>query len=299
MTPAAANAPTASADRPLEVVAAGEILWDVFPDGARFGGAPANFACHYAALAGRATLFSAVGDDALGRRALEELTRRGVLTDHVRQSSDRATGVVAVTFDDRGQPRYAFGADEAWDHLAWSDSLDSLAREADAICFGTLGQRGAASRESIRQLLAAARHDCLRVLDLNLRPPFYSPALIAESLERCSVLKMNGAELIVVSEQLGLYGDERDQVAALAERFYLRAVAITRGEAGSLLWRDGERDEMTSLGVRVVDTVGAGDAFAAALVDGLLRELPLAQLHQRAARAAAQTCAHAGALPEP
>jgi fructokinase len=280
------------------IVGAGEILWDVFPDGARFGGAPANFACHTASLVGQAWVLSAVGADELGDKAIAELERRRVSVECVQRSEGHPTGVVTVSVDDRGQPSYAFGADEAWDRIAWTPAVASLAHKADAICFGTLGQRGEQSRATIRRFVASTRTDCLRVLDLNLRSTFFSPALIEDSLALCAVLKLNDAELAIVAEQLGFFGDEHQQVAAIAGKYRLDCVAVTRGAKGSLLWRQGERHEASAVAAKVVDTVGAGDSFAAALVDGLLRSLPLAEIHERAAQIAAFVCEHAGATPE-
>ena len=137
------------------IVGIGEILWDVFPDGPRFGGAPANFACSAAGLAGDAAdvfMVSSVGTDDLGKRAIDALQARNVNTSHV-TTQNKATGQVAVELDAVGRASYQFAADTAWDNIGWSPELENLAARTDALCFGTLGQRSTPSRATIRQFV--------------------------------------------------------------------------------------------------------------------------------------------------
>ena len=213
----------------FNLVGIGEILWDVFPDGARFGGAPANFASHAAALAGGASIVSCVGADDLGRQALAALAQHGVATDCVARLPDYPTGTVTVTVDALGQPDYRFGSDDAWDHLAWSDGLAQLARQTRAVCFGTLGQRGSVSRQTIRQFVAATPTEAWRVLDVNLRPPFFDEAVIRQSVAAANVLKLNDDELPIVAEICGVPGRGLEAMVGLANRYHLRAAALTRG----------------------------------------------------------------------
>jgi len=166
------------------IIGTGEILWDVFPDGPRFGGAPSNFACSVAELAGTSaevSIVSAVGDDDLGRRAISELEGHGVDTSCV-QIDRRETGQVLVDVDSKGVASYRFADDSAWDHLVWTESIERLASRADAVCFGTLGQRSAPSRETIRRLVETAPENAFRILDVNLRSPFFDDSLIRHSL---------------------------------------------------------------------------------------------------------------------
>ncbi len=222
------------------IVGIGEILWDVFPDGARFGGAPANFACHVAALGGGASIVSCVGQDPLGQQAISALAEHKVLTDYVARLPDWPTGTVTVEIDDQGQPAYRFGLNDAWDHLAWSAELAELARQTEAVCFGTLGQRCRESCASIRQFLAATPPACWRVCDINLRPPFYDDDVIRESVAAANVLKLNADELPIVAALCDVPGRDVDALARLARRFSLRAVALTRGAQGAVLLRGDE-----------------------------------------------------------
>ncbi|MBU6276276.1 MAG: carbohydrate kinase [Planctomycetes bacterium] len=282
------------------VVGLGEILWDVFPDGARFGGAPANFACSAAGLAGdtaRVCMAGAVGDDDLGRRALGELTSRGVGAEAV-AVLPKPTGRVDVTVDAAGHAAYVFAPDCAWDHVPWSGALERLARETSVVCFGTLGQRGPLSRATIRRFLAAVPPPALRILDINLRPPFWSPDVVRDSVPLANVVKCNDDELPVVAGILGLSGTPERILRDLVERFALRLAALTRGARGSLLvTADGHLSDLPGTPVEIVDTVGAGDAFTAALALGYRAGRPLESLHAHAERVAGFVCTRRGGTP--
>jgi len=280
------------------VVGLGEILWDVFPDGPRFGGAPANFACHVAALGGNSQIVSAVGRDELGQRALAELDNRHVGTRAVHRHQRRPTGTVTVSLDADGQASYEFAADTAWDALPWSEDLARLAERTLAVGFGTLGQRSKCSRETIRRFVVATPATALRVFDVNLRPPFVSDSVILESLTLSNVLKLNDEELPAVAALCDLSGSDVEVMRKLAEKFALRAVALTRGPDGAVLLRDGQISEHPGIETRVVDTVGAGDAFTAALVLGLLDGSDLGAINRSACRVAAFVCTQSGAAPQ-
>lgn len=284
---------------PRRVAAVGEILWDVFPDGPRFGGAPANFACTIAGLGGDSVgvaMVSAVGRDDLGDRAVTILDERLGHTDHV-QRNDAATGRVDVVLDEAGVPDYVFAEDSAWDRIAWEASLSEVAAGSSAVCFGTLGQRDARSRETIQRFVESVAADALRILDVNLRSPYDDPAVVRSSLPLANVLKLNDDELEVFRHVFDVGGTEVESLQALAERFDLEVVALTRGGEGSVLLRGDEVDERPGVPTTVVDTVGAGDAFTAALVLGLLEGWPLDVIHGRANRAAAFVCGQSGATP--
>ncbi len=219
--------------RPPTVVSVGEVLWDVFPDGARFGGAPANVACHAAALGARSVMVSQVGSDQLGSEAIEALRERGVVTDHVSVSATLPTGTVVVELDSAGKPSFSIGENVAWDHLAWSERLEELAVETDAVCFGTLGQRCESSRRVIEQFVSQTPPNCLRILDVNLRPPFYADELIERSLGKANILKLSDDELERVATACGLSGSEANLLDALTKRFSLQLIALTRGQRGA------------------------------------------------------------------
>jgi fructokinase len=286
-------------DRP-RVVGLGEILWDILPDGARhLGGAPLNAAVHAQAFGCTASVISAVGDDELGREAIKLLTERHRLdASAVAALRDRPTGAVDVRLQ-QGQPTYEFRAEVAWDFLEANDAARRVVQTADAIVFGTLAQRSAVSRRAIHDLLALARPSCLRVFDVNLRPPFYDEMIVRESLAQTDVLKLNDDELPIVLAAAGLAAGPDWATELLQALPHLRVVALTRGARGSTLF-SGERTAghtLPACQVAVKDTVGAGDAFTAALIVGLLSGWSLEAIHDRAVAAAAFVCTQSGATP--
>ncbi|MCG8585221.1 MAG: carbohydrate kinase [Pirellulales bacterium] len=294
-----------NSDTPCAIVGLGEVLWDVFPDGPRFGGAPANFACATAELLKlrlaskprlRVAMASGVGQDDLGRRAIEALAVRGVDTQCVAELS-HATGTVTVALDNDGGASYEFASDTAWDNLEWNDTWASLAQQTVAVCFGTLGQRCEMSRATIQQFVNSVPQSALRVFDVNIRRPFISDEVILSSLKLANILKLNDEELPVVASLCGHTGSGADVLRTLADRFELMAVALTRGAEGALLLSGDQLVDYPGVPTRVVDTVGAGDAFTAAFVLGLLADQSLPDIGANATRIAAYVCAQRGATP--
>jgi fructokinase len=282
------------------VVGLGEILWDVFPDGPRFGGAPANFACTTAELAGDRMdvyIVGGVGHDDLGHKAVELLNSHGVNTTCVYHVAE-PTGQVLVELDRAGKPTFEIATDTAWDNLPWSKELEHLAARADAVCFGTLAQRSPTARDTIRKFIQLTRPDCLRILDINLRPPFWSEQVVRDSLNLANVLKLNDAELPTVANMLGLSGSDDELLTMLLKANELKFVAMTRGADGAtLMGGAGDRSDLPALPAKIVDTVGAGDAFTAALAIGLLGGASLNKINAWANQVAAFVCSQPGGTP--
>lgn len=283
----------------FKVVSVGEVLWDVFPDGAKFGGAPANVACHCAALANQACMVSCVGDDYHGRNALNFLLERKVDIDGITVSGQYPTGTVNISVDDHGKPEYVIGSEVAWDNIEWNAAMADIMSDADAVSFGTLAQRSDISRHAIEKLIEASPASCLKVFDVNLRLNFYSDEILRNSVIKADVLKLNDEELPVVGEVFGLSGDAETVLKSFVEIGNLRLAAMTRGSNGALLIsRDGQSDYPGVKIDKVVDTVGAGDAFTAMLITGLLRGKTLDEINRDACRIAAYVCSQPGATPE-
>jgi len=279
------------------IVSIGEVLWDLFPQGAVLGGAPANFALHARALGGDARLISRVGNDSLGFQVLQGFRKSGFPTEFIAVDPLAETGVVSVELGADGQPVYRIAPNVAWDQMVVERSSLEEVERADAVCFGSLAQRSPVSRETIRTLIGASRREALRVFDINLRQDYFSREVIESSLELANVLKLNDGELPVLAELFDLKGTPAVQLEELARRFELRGVVYTRGALGSLLWVDGVLDEHPGISTEVSDTVGAGDSFTAAVVMGVLKEMPLPEVHQTANEVAAFVCSQSGATP--
>lgn len=281
-----------------QIVGLGEILWDVFPDSTKFGGAPANFACCAAELAASISvhMVSGVGKDDLGDRAIRSLQQHGVETSCVARL-DQVTGRVDVTLDEAGNASYEFAANSAWDNVPWNDQLGKLAADTRAVCCGTLGQRCETSRKTIQRFVATAPDDALKIFDINLRPPFYSDEIIRQSIELANVLKLNDDELPVVAEMFHLTGDPESMLRQLAERQELRCIALTLGESGAGLLIGDAFHRSKGVKTNVMDTVGAGDSFTAAMTIGLLQNRPIGEIADQAAKVAAYVCSQPGATP--
>jgi fructokinase len=283
----------------LRIIGIGEVLWDLLPSGNQLGGAPANFACHAAALGASGCLISRVGDDELGREIHRRLDSLGVSIKTVAVDPELPTGSVSVDLNRDGQPSYTIHGDSAWDRIEADKTNLACAARCDAICFGTLAQRSESSRSAIMKILAAAPATALRVLDINLRAPFFDSAVIKTSLAHADVLKLNDQELPQVASMVGLVERSVDgQLAELIDRFSLKLIALTRGAEGSMLRSaDGKMSDHSGMKVQVADAIGAGDAFTAAMVIGYLRGWDLQQINQRANEVAAFVCIQAGAIP--
>lgn len=282
----------------FRVVAVGEILWDLLPAERQLGGAPANFLQHARSLGADASLVTRIGDDALGREAVAMLRARGVATDLIQIDPSAPTGTVGVELGSDRQPRFTIHEQVAWDRLAVEDAALTAVRGADAVCFGSLAQRTPAGAEAVRRYVAEAPVAALRCFDVNLRPPFVQREVIAASLEQANVLKLNDQELPVLATMFGLGATEEGQLTELRRRYGLRLIALTRGAQGSLLVGEAGRSEQPAVTVEVADTVGAGDAFTAALVLDMLHGWPLDETHRRAAEVAAFVCTQPGGAPE-
>lgn len=279
------------------VVGIGELLWDLFPAGRALGGAPANFAYHAQALGAAALIVSRIGMDTFGDEALAQLKGLGLSTAHITRDPSYPTGTVSVSLDASGKPSYTIHENVAWDHLPTTPEILALARRADAVCFGTLAQRSEVSRSTIRSFLKATAPGALRIFDVNLRQAFYDREIIESSLGLASVLKLNDDELPVLADLLAIPGDPLTAMEELARRYRLRALALTKGARGSLLY-DGDRFfAHHGYAVEVADTVGAGDAFAAALAIGLLEGRDFDAINESANRLAAFVCSQRGAMP--
>lgn len=279
------------------VIGFGEVLWDVFRRGKRLGGAPANFCYHAHRLGLASFVVSRVGDDGPGRDIITELGKRGLATDYIQADPRRPTGRVVVDVDGSGSPRFTIEEDSAWDHVAFSGFTRALCRRADAICFGTLAQRGGKTRASLMKALHAAKPGCLRVYDINIRQHFYSREVIEASLRLSDVLKLNEDELALLKELFRLPGGERQSLRSLMRTFDLRLIALTKGGRGSVLCTAGGPLSFEGRKVAVADTVGAGDAFTAALVYGLLNGKNVESVGAGCTILASHVCTRKGGMP--
>jgi fructokinase len=280
------------------IVGLGELLWDLLPSGKQLGGAPANFAYITNLLGDVGIPASRVGHDPLGDEALARLGRLGLGAAYIQSDPIYPTGTVKVEVGAGGQPRFDIMEPVAWDFLEWTPAWRQLAEKADAVCFGSLAQRSPQSRSTIRSFLKATRPEAIRIFDVNLRQNFYTTQLLANSMKLATIVKLNHEELPKIAALLDLGNSgEKDSAKQLLSSKDLKLVCVTRGNSGSMLLSPDACSEHPGFSVKVADTVGAGDAFTAALVHGYLRGTSLAQINDAANRVGAWVASQSGATP--
>jgi fructokinase len=291
----------------------------MLPNGHRLGGATTNFAVLSARLGEYSSLVSCVGDDELGRDAmgrLDALAKDASLSLAGVQTSDSLpTGTVSVTLDEEGRPKYVINSPVAWDAISLTPELIELAGSAAVIYFGTLAQRDERSRTSMRTLVEAAGPECTRMCDLNLRMPFCTEEVLRWSIGHADVLKISDEELSEVGHMLGSAAISRGLAGAVDSASLSEAavrcasellritpqcklVAITLGPHGSLLMDREGSFRHSGYVVKVVDTIGAGDAFTAGLVHAYLQGATLAGISAVANRCGSFVASQSGATPE-
>lgn len=281
-----------------KIIGLGEVLFDVLPQGAKLGGAPANFAYHVSQFGFDAMAVSAIGNDILGDTALKTFDKNGLK--YIIPRVGYPTGTVNVTLNESGVPTYTFTPDVAWDHIPFTPEMEAVAKEARAVCFGSLAQRSTGSRETIRKFLEATPEDCLKIFDVNLRGNFYNKEILKESVKHADILKINDEELVIIGRMFDYPGlDMEEKCRIIMRRYNLKAVVLTCGTNGSYVFAD---KDVTSFKptpkVEVADTVGAGDSFTGAFVASILSGKTVEEAHEIAVKVSAYVCTKKGAMPK-
>src|SRR3954454_3784279 len=281
------------------VLGIGELLWDLFPDGPRLGGAPFNVVANVRRLGHAAAFVTAVGDDDLGRAALAATERLGVEAAFISVSRDLPTVTVEVAPDPVEGHRFTIGSPAAYEAIGDGDPLLARLTEwaPDALVFGTLAQRSSSTRELTHRVATQIR-PAHRLYDINLREGCWTADLVVDLLGDATVVKLNETEAGVVAELIGTTIAPQALGTRLASRYGVQAVCITRGADGATLWIDGEEHTVAGIPTRTADSVGAGDAFAAGLLPGLLDGTPPAEALAFANRLGALVASRPGAIPE-
>jgi fructokinase len=279
----------------LRALGIGEILWDILPEGKKLGGAPTNFAFHSNQFDLESAIVSSVGRDELGHEIMDDINSTDIV--NCISYNDKPTGTVSVKLDKEGIPTYIIHEDVAWDAIEISTEAMEFARTVDTVCFGSLAQRNETSRKAIYSLLDQIPTSTLKIFDINIRQHFYSREVIESSLEYASVLKINEEEIVLFVEMFGMSGDEFSIIDQIISRFGLDYLALTKGSNGSWLASRNRHSFLETPRVKVVDTVGAGDSFTAAMAAGILHENDLSDIHRLAVDISAFVCTQEGATP--
>ena len=284
-------------DKRYTLIGIGELLWDEFPGSRTLGGAPANFAFHANRLGTQGIVVSRIGKDRSGQEILAELERRNI-PNILSIDPFHPTGRVSVKIDSKGSPDYIIHENSSWDYLSIEPDMETIARQADVVCFGTLAQRNSIAAQAIRKFISITPENCLKFFDVNLRQAYFSKSIIKECLDLANILKLNHEELDLISKMFLSADRETTCLDDLSQHFNLDLIVLTKGKEGSRLFVDKNNDSVYKPErSQVIDTVGAGDSFSAAVAVGLLKKMPLNRINNIANTVASFVCSCEGATP--
>ena len=280
-----------------KIIGIGEILWDLLPEGKQPGGAPGNFAYHAMQLGFESYAISAIGNDDLGDEIADFLESKNLKT--ILNRVDFPTGVVEVTLNSGGVPSYNICENVAWDNIPFTHEMENLAKETNAVCFGTLAMRNSVSHKSINDFIDLVPASSYKIFDINLRQHYYTKELIENCLCKCNIFKINDDEIRVLMNIFSHETNEKSFCAHLIEKYNLNILILTKGENGSVIMtKNGEISEKPTPKVDVIDTVGAGDAFTAAFIGSIMNGGSIFEAHTKAVEVSAFVCSRKGAMPD-
>jgi fructokinase len=283
-------------DISLKAVAYGEVLWDVFDDKKKIGGAPLNVALRMKTLGCEVAMISCVGNDEDGKAILNHVKQLGLQTDAIMQSETFPTGLVKVTLDERGSATYEISYPSAWDKIVLNNQAETLVINADVLIYGSLVCRDKVSRDSLEDLL---QMNIYKVFDVNLRKPHYTYDVLERLMLSADFIKFNDEEILEIARALqSPFESLEENIHFIAELTHTKAICVTRGKHGALLFWKGQLYENEGYPVKVADTVGAGDSFLASLITYLLTDKDPQTSIDFACAVGALVAESAGANPE-
>ncbi len=276
------------------VVIFGEILWDVLPTGAKPGGAPMNVAYHLHKLGQQPALISRIGLDDYGRDLLEFLEGHGLDTNYIQLDGEHGTGIVPASPNEHGEMQYEIVKNVAWDYIGRRQPNVEMTKQVPYFVYGSLAARSRRSKTTLFQLLENAN---TKVLDINLRPPHYNKRIISELLEKADMIKMNQAELEMITGWYSDFKNVEERMAVIQDRFQIDTLIVTLGGEGAVLNANGQTFRHPGFKVELADTVGAGDSFLAAVISQLINKKPPAQALDFASALGALVASKTGGCP--
>lgn len=276
-----------------QVLSFGEVLWDAFGDGKKAGGAPMNVARHLVQQGVNVAFASSVGMDNSGDLLVSFLQKSGLYSPLIQRDDELPTCEVTVQLDENNQATYIIPEPVSWDNIQPDSVLTQVAKQASAVVFGSLACRNTTTRDTLLNLLDETQ--ALKVFDVNLRPPHYTLSTIETLVASANVVKMNEEEANLL---IGGSSDSlRDQISEFRSKYHNQTICVTRGEHGAIVWHDHEFYESPGCPVKVGDSVGAGDAFLATFVAGLLAKHPMQMVVDKSCSVGAYVASQRGANP--
>ena len=250
-----------------KILCFGEVLWDTFAEGKKPGGAPMNVAMHLKQQGIDAVMASRVGPDASGGELVSYLKTIGLYSDLIQHDKILPTCIVTVDLDEQNQATYTIPQPVSWDNIQPEESLIDQAEKADIIVFGSLASRNITTRETLIRIL---KSKALKVFDVNIRAPHFEIENMKSLGGMADVIKMNAEELDMLAGTELSHFSEKEKILFLSDFLGCKTICITRGGAGAIIYMNNQFFEHGGYAVNVVDTVGAGDAFLATFITGML-----------------------------
>ncbi|MEO8853607.1 MAG: carbohydrate kinase [Ginsengibacter sp.] len=277
------------------VVCFGETLWDFLPGGKLPGGAPVNVACHLQKLGKNPAVISRIGKDDLGEELKNIFELKKIHTGFFQTDNENPTGKVLAKIMDNHEVSYEILQPVAWDFIEWDSKMGNLVSSADFFVFGSLVTRNSDSKNTLFQCLEIANK---KVLDINLRPPHYTREIVEELLAKADILKLNLAELHLISGWFKIFVNDEDRIKWLKEKFSIDTIIVTKGGEGAVLFMNDKFYYHRGYKVEVADTVGSGDAFLAAFISKLIENAQPAEALDFASGLGAFVASRSGACPD-
>lgn len=278
-----------------KIVCFGEVLWDVLPAGAEPGGAPMNVAYHLKKLGNDPAVITSIGADDYGKRLRDIFASGGVSTEYFQTDTVHPTGLVHATPNEFNEVVYDIVKPVAWDFIAWEDRFTGLLAGADLLIFGSLASRNQASRDTLLQLLETPPK---KVLDINLRPPHFHRTWIEFLLGKADILKLNQAELELITGWFSDYATPQERIKSLQDKFHVETVVVTMGGEGAMVAHNGQTWRHPGYQVQVADTIGSGDSFLAGFLHNMLSGVPYDQALTFACGLGSYIASRSGACPD-
>jgi len=275
----------------------GEVLFDIYPERKTLGGAPFNFIYHIIGLTGGGNFISRIGKDEKGKNILAFMKTNSISAKYIQIDSEYPTGESVAKLDNMKIPSWEIKRETAYDFIEMNQEIESLIKhKTDCLYFGTLAQRGVRTRQTVHRCF---NRNLKYFCDLNIRQSFYTKELIKECLEACNVLKLNVEELRLVSTLLLNKASGMDETPRmLLNEYNIDQLCVTHGEEGAVIYEGGRKNNYKLTTENIVDTVGAGDAYAAILCLGYLNNWEIEKTNKIASEFAGEIVKINGALPD-
>ncbi len=250
----------------------GEVLWDVFPNHKKIGGAPLNVATRLKSFDNEVSMVSRIGDDKKGNKIISFFYKHHVNTEGIQLDYTYKTGKVKVKLNEKGSASYDIKYPSAWDKIELTDVAKLIVKSSDAFVYGSLVARDDKSRETLYNLLPLAKY---KIFDVNLRAPYYTQEVLVYLMNQADFIKFNDEEIFEIANYLDSKSQSLEQnIRFISEKTNTKSICVTKGSHGAVLFHNDTFYNNSGYQVVVKDTVGAGDSFLASLTDKLLKNAP-------------------------